>query len=409
MALITVDNLKPGMVLADGLSSPKGQLLAAKGTVLEEQHLRVCRTYGVRVADIVGDDGGDDGGENGAIDPEILTASEELARSRFLLADHHQAVTAKLSETFADLIAREAARGKVPVPVVPDASTVPAPGPQRKLTASDLQAADEKLASLPDIFFQLQEVLSQPRSSAHYVGEVISKDPSLTAKLLKLANSAFYGYPKRIESISRAVTIVGVEQITALAMGVSLVQYFKDLPESLNMKSFWKHSLGCGIIARLLAGQCKRNLDQEHFFVAGVLHDLGRLFILKNYPQHAQAALHGSLQEQELLVVAENRIWGFNHAFLAGDLFQRWNFPPHLEMAVRYHHQPLKATSPLEPGLIHLADILAHSFNLGSSGAWYINPLEEEIWQMLELPDNIVPVLASLTDRQFSEAFRVFF
>ncbi|NTV15427.1 MAG: HDOD domain-containing protein [Desulfobulbaceae bacterium] len=405
MTLITVENLKPGMVLAGDLSSPKGQLLAAKGTILEELHIRVCRTYGVRTADIEGDETE----ENGAIAPELLYASEELARSRFLLADHHQCVTAKLSEIFANLTAREAARGRVAVPLVPDASKMPAPGPLKKLTTSDLQGADEKLPSLPNIFFQLQEAMSHPRSSAHYVGEIISKDSSLTAKLLKLANSAFYGYPQRIDSISRAVTIVGVEQITSLAMGITLVQYFKDLPESLNMKSFWKHSLGCGVIARILAGQCKQNLDQEHFFVAGVLHDLGRLFILKNYPLQAQAALQESLKAQELLVTAENRIWGFNHAFLAGELFHRWNFPASLEMAVRYHHQPLRAISPLEPGLIHLADILAHSFNLGYSGAWYIHPIEEKIWQMLDLPDNILPVLASLTDQQFTEAFRVFF
>ena len=405
MALVHVDNLKPGMVLASDLSSPRGQLLAAGGTVLEEQHIRVCRTFGVMVVDIVGDEPGD----NRAIDPEILKASEELARNRFLLADHNKAVTTQLSEIFARLTAREAMRNRTPVTVAPDTSSAPPPGPLRRLAAHDLQGADEKLASLPNIFFQLQEVLSHPRSSAQYVGEIISRDPSLTAKLLKMANCAFYGYPYRIESISRAVTIVGVEQITSLAMGISLVQYFKDLPESLNMKSFWKHCLGCGVIARILAGQCRQDLDQEHFFVAGVLHDLGRLFIFKNYPQHAQAALHESLTTRQLLVTAETRVWGFNHAFLAGELFHRWNFPAPLEMAVRYHHQPLKAPSPLEPGIVHLADIMAHSFSLGNSGTWFIPPLEDEVWKMLKLPDDIVPNLASLTEQHFSEAFQTFF
>ncbi len=410
MAQVTIDDLQAGMTLAADLVSPQGRLLAAAGTVLEEQHIRVCRIWGVCVAEIGAGDAAGANGQGSDLDPEILKASEALAQSRFTLADSNQGVIVKLRELFVTRTARQAVQGQAAVPAPPTCTTALADSPPlRKLTFSDLQGADVKLASLPNIFVQVQEALNNPRSSASYVGEVISKDISLTAKLLKLANSSFYGYPQKIESLSRAVTIVGAKQLTSLAVGISVIQMFKDLPESLNMESFWKHSLACGILARLLARQCNRNLNEEQFFIAGLLHDMGRLFMLKNYPLHAQAALQASLHGQELLVGAENRLWGFNHAVIAGELFRLWKFPTTLEMSVRHHHQPLVAQSPLEPGLIHLADILAHSFNLGNSGAWYIPPLEKEIWEMLALPDNILPVLAATTDSQFGEIFRVFF
>jgi len=409
MALVTIDDLKAGMTLAADLLSPQGRLLAAAGTVLGEQHLRVCRIWGVSVADVAAGEapGSDEPGV--APDPAILKAGAALGESRFLLADHSQAVTAKLSELFISRTVREALQRHHAVAAPPTVSLPPETTALKKLVLSDLQGADGKLASLPSIFSQVQEVLNNPRSSAAYIGEVISKDTSLTAKLLKLANSAFYGYPQKIETLSRAVTIVGAKQLTSLALGISVIQLFKDLPETINMEAFWKHSLACGIIARLLAKQGNRNLNEERFFVAGLLHDLGRLFMLKNYPQQAQAALQAAVNGQELLVVAENRIWGFNHAMIAGELFRIWKFPTTLEMAVRYHHQPLKAQSPLEPGLIHLADILAHSFALGNSGAWYIPPLEKEIWEMLALPENVLPVLAASTDSQLTEIYRVFF
>lgn len=150
-------------------------------------------------------------------------------------------------------------------------------------------------------------------------------------------------------------------------------------------------------------------MNEERFFIAGLLHDLGRLFVLKNFPPQALAALQGSLSGQELLVAAENRIWGLNHAVIAGELFRNWKLPATLEMAVRYHHQPLQAQSPLEPGLIHLADILAHTYNFGASGAWYVPPLEQEVWELLALPEHLLPLLATTADSQFDEIHRVFF
>jgi len=411
MALVTIDDLQPGMTLAADLLSPQGRMLLPVGTVLEDRQIRVCRIWGVNLVEIGA--GAANGNEkSGAdLDPEIIRDSEALAASRFALTNPELPLTAKMRELFVHRVSRQAGKDHLPIPAVPVASSPvlpPEPG-LKKLTFSDLQGADGKLASLPSIFLQVQEALNNPRSSASYVAEVISKDASLAAKLLKLANSAFYGYPQKIETLTRAVTIVGATQLTSLAVGISVVEMFKDLPETINMESFWKHSLACGILARLLAGQCNRNLNEERFFVAGLLHDLGRLFMLKNYPQQVQASLSASQNGGELLVPVENRLWGLNHAVIAGELFRMWKFPATLEMAVRHHHQPLTAQSPLEPGLIHVADILAHSLNLGNSGAWYIPPLEKEIWEMVALPETILPVLAATADSQLAEIFRVFF
>ena len=119
---------------------------------------------------------------------------------------------------------------------------------------SSLVGEDTQLASLPNIFMEITDVLSDPRSSAINIANVISKDPSLSAKLLKIVNSAFYNFPSRIDTISRAVMIIGSKQLSALALGTSIIRIFQDIPSDLvNMKSFWEHSLACGIGARMIA------------------------------------------------------------------------------------------------------------------------------------------------------------
>jgi HD-like signal output (HDOD) protein len=282
--------------------------------------------------------------------------------------------------------------------------------PTRKFQLADLEGTNSKLASLPDIFIQINEALNNPKSSAAFIADIISKDTSLSAKLLRLVNSAFYGLPKQIDSLSRAVTILGSQELLTLAVGVSVIKLFKDIPaDFIDMESFCKHSIVCGILAGLIAAQVNRNLSEERFFVGGLLHDIGRLFMLTNYSQMAQETLIVSRQQKAELVPIESEVWGFNHATIAGELFRIWKFPATLETPIRYHHNPLASQPPLEPGIIHIADIMAHSLDMGESGNWYVPALEPEIWEMTGLAENIIPFLAKRTDQKIANIMRVFF
>lgn len=419
MALIYINDVKPEMILAADLKSPQGRLLLPKGTVLNKEHLRLCKIWGVYEAEIdnASSEVEDNSDKLKKIDQKIIDASEALADSRFLLANREHPVMQCLIKLFLMRVSQRMAQdGNEFAPrkerlMVDD----PAPSgfhhtPFQKFHLADLEEAGYKLASLPDIFMQINEALNSPKSSASYVADIISKDTNLSAKLLKLVNSSFYGFPKQIDSLSRAVTILGSKQLLTLAVGVSVIRLFKDIPaEFIDMKSFCKHSIVCGILAGLIATQTNQSFSEERFFVGGLLHDIGRLFMLTNNSQMAQEALFVSRQQKTELVPTESRLWGFNHATIAGELFRIWKFPATLEAPVRYHHNPLKSQPSIEPGIIHLADIIAHSLDMGESGNWFVPALEPEIWEMTGLSENIIPFLVNRTDQKISDIMQVLF
>jgi len=136
-----------------------------------------------------------------------------------------------------------------------------------------------KIFSLPSIFLRLDDAINDLRSSVTDIGNIISEDQGLTVRMLKLANSPLYGFPSKIETISKAVLIIGTKQIRDLTLATSMLQVFKGIPEDfITMETFWRHSIACGVIARIIAGY-RREPNVETFFTAGILHDIGRLIM----------------------------------------------------------------------------------------------------------------------------------
>ena len=202
------------------------------------------------------------------------------------------------------------------------------------------------LVSLPHIFTEINRVISDPRSSAVHVADVISKDPNLTARLLRIVNSAFYGFPSKIDTISRAVTILGSKELSTLALGTSVLNIFNDIPADLvDMKSFWEHSVACGIAARMI-GSYKNIANTERLFVAGLLHDIGRIIIYKYLPSEGREMLLYAQQTDCLLRSAEMEVLGFDHGQIGAMLMQKWKLPVILEQALGYHHQTHPISAP---------------------------------------------------------------
>src|SRR5208283_2218048 len=141
----------------------------------------------------------------------------------------------------------------------------------------DLIKSDSKLAILPSTFTRLTETINDPRSSLSDIGSIISEDQSLTALLLRLANSAYFALPGKVETITHAVTVIGTQQLQDIVLATSVMGMFKGIPASLiSMQEFWRHNLGCGVAGRIFA-TFRREANTESFFVAGILHDVGRL------------------------------------------------------------------------------------------------------------------------------------
>ncbi|WP_147822233.1 HDOD domain-containing protein [Salidesulfovibrio onnuriiensis] len=271
----------------------------------------------------------------------------------------------------------------------------------------DILRKELQLPALPQVFLELQQAINAPHTSSDDLAKIISQDPSLTAFLLRMVNSAFYSLPIQIDTITRAVTVVGVNQLTTLAVGTSVLSLFKDIPpEMIDMERFWMHSIGVGIIARKLCRLTGQG-DPERSFVAGLLHDIGQLVLLKAVPERQGAVIKHGRAEQKLLFETEKEMLGFDHATLGGMLLRKWNFPYVLVSAVLEHHQPKRNQKEAEPKLVHCAETIATGLGIGSSGEFFTQPPDRAVWDSLSLtPDKLENMIQDL-DQELEEAFSI--
>ncbi len=265
-----------------------------------------------------------------------------------------------------------------------------------------------EVASLPTIFARINEAVNNPRSSMQDIARIISEDAGLTARLLMVVNSAFFSFPQRIDSITQAIAIVGTQQLRDLALATSVMKVFTGIPDDLvDMERFWKHSIGVGIAARAMAA-VRRETNLERFFVSGILHDIGRLVMYVKIPDLSRAALLRARENRELLHIAEEQSIGFDHAAVGRALMQAWRLPVHQEEIVAFHHRPALATRfPVETAIVHVADIIAHSMGLGSSGEQFVPALHPDAWERLGFSISILAPTMEQIDRQFADAVKL--
>ena len=244
------------------------------------------------------------------------------------------------------------------------------------------------LVSPPDVCVKVFELIESNTASAQDIGEVISHDPSLTARLLRLVNSSFYNFPRRIDTISRAVTIIGIRELYSLVIAVSAIKSFTGLSSKLvNIDTFWRHSIYTGLIARALARDCGV-LHPERLFVAGMMHDIGSLVLYHRLPEQATELLLISDGDEGILHQAELAALGFTHADLGSALMKMWMLPEILQESVCYHHMPSYASeAALEASILHLADSLANQSELGAFCEHPTGPtsIDASIWAELGL------------------------
>ena len=338
------------------------------------------------------------------IAPEIIQEAKELLSKRFKYIKEPDDSMKRLARLGADHVARDMVAHPRRYRKVKPEKDLPEVTP---LDPLDILRKDHQLPALPQVFLELQQAIAGKSTSADDLAEIISQDPGLTAFLLRMVNSAFYSLPMQIDTISRAVTVVGVNQLSTLAVGTSVMSLFKDVPaDVLDMELFWKHSVGCGLIARRLCRITGRG-DPEHAFVAGLLHDIGQLVLLQTEPERA-TAVHAHARGKDVLPFAEEKdLLGFDHATLGGMLLRKWNFPFVLVAAVLEHHHPKPKQKDPEPHLVHCAETIATGLGIGSSGEFFVQPPNREIWQAMALtPDRMDEMVQDL-DEELEEAFAV--
>lgn len=272
-------------------------------------------------------------------------------------------------------------------------------------SAQDLVRGSLELASLPEVVMRTIDLINDPDTSAAQIGQVLSEDPGLTARLLKIVNSPFYGFPSRIDTVSRAITVIGTLELLDLILATSVVKVFRGIPTDLvDMDSFWEHSLYTGVIARILAGRM-RAPNTERYFIAGLLHDIGSLAMYKQIPDICADALRRARVELAPLHTIEQELLGFDHGEIGGELMRAWHLPDSLVNAIRFHHQPLQAeTFRLETAIVHLADVIACSIHDPTSETGRVPPMESAAWDLTGLPVHSMEEIIDEADAQFEDA-----
>ena len=269
---------------------------------------------------------------------------------------------------------------------------------------------DEALFSLPKVYLELQTALSDPDKTFQDLGEIISFDPALSARLLKIVNSPFYGFPSKIETVSHAISIIGMDPLTDLALATLVIYQFRGIPNNLfNMEKFWRHSMACGVVARSIA-EYRDEKNIERFYLAGILHDIGRLVIFKKEPALARDAFYRSRAERENIYLSEQKLMGFDHADVGRELLKAWKLPPRLVEAVGCHHQPQAAKEfPVEAAVIHTSDYIVHVLQAGSDSEFSEPQLYPKSWEIIGLGPDDFEFMKEKMIRQYQGIVHLFF
>ncbi|WP_422126413.1 HDOD domain-containing protein [Thioalkalivibrio sulfidiphilus] len=265
------------------------------------------------------------------------------------------------------------------------------------------------LVSPPEIIIRLRQDMESPKNTAESLAKIVMQDPNLSARILHMANSAMYGLNHRIETVSRAISIIGQRALYHLALAVSATKTFSKLPSELvNIAVFWRHSVFTALIARNLAQRC-HVLHPERLFVGGLLHDIGSLVLYHRYPDILRDSLLAARGNEEVLAQQERELIGFDHAEVGGALMEMWGLPESLQQAVAFHHRPGATANNMEVAIVHLADTLANRTDQGSFsefGAFASMP-HPGVWKTLGLDEDITEDLWRDVNLQFMETLHV--
>ncbi len=274
-------------------------------------------------------------------------------------------------------------------------------------TPRELIARHDQLASLPEIVLRLNGMVNDPRMSAADIGAVISQDPALSARLLKLVNSPLYNFPSRIDSISLAVTIIGIRQLRDLVLATSVVSQFSRLPaQPLDIELFWRHSLTTAVIARALARHMKVS-NTERYFIAGLLHDIG-LLLMAQEPQALVVQTPPAREAHDPLEL-EQAVFGFTHGELGAELLRHWLLPDSLVEPVAHHHKPEAAGAFIrEACCVNLANSIAQDLQPVLPGDRQEKP-RQIIWDNLALSPDQLPAVLEEISVQLEEAMQLLY
>ncbi len=271
-----------------------------------------------------------------------------------------------------------------------------------KFDIKTLQNEIKKFDTLPTVPSSLRKILAvleNPKTSLSDIGKLILNDPVLTSRVLKIANSAVYGFPGRISTINQALLLLGFNIIRGLLLSVSV---FEAMQQTIH--GLWEHSIGAAVTARNIA--IRKGIEEpEEVSVAALLHDIGKVILGLQFSDHYQKVFHKVDAEGTFIFEAEKEIFGVTHANAAAWIAQKWNFPCNLVEAIEFHHRPeLSKNVPMHTAIVHISDILVRAVGHGFAGDNFVPSISHSAWELVNLSETDIKELFILIEDSLQES-----
>jgi HD-like signal output (HDOD) protein len=264
------------------------------------------------------------------------------------------------------------------------------------------------MPSLPTSVVKVLELCNDPRASPADLNYIISLDPVLTGRVLRLINSAYYGQSQQVTSLVRAIIILGLNTVKNLALSSAVMENLrkKTGPGGMDMEAFWRHSLGVGVASRILAK--KRQVDPkylEEFFTAGLLHDIGKIPLNSVSPDAYAVTISSGEKKRISLIQAEDTLLGMNHCLCGGLIVNAWKLQGPVGDAIMYHHEYRTYRGPHRDILYHvaLANYLVQRSDIGFAGDSRPE-IDPSVWKVLKLQPAVAGTLTAVVNEEIERA-----
>jgi putative nucleotidyltransferase with HDIG domain len=283
------------------------------------------------------------------------------------------------------------------LPLVPGA----APG-RARIARSDVARNIGDLPALPAIVLELIRTFDDPGADIPTLARMISHDQALAARTLRAANSSFYGLEAKVKSISQAIMVLGFDTVRSLVSAGAIINALPASGASPEPDQFWRHAMATALCARNIARRTR--LNHEYAFLAGLLHDIGRLVLATRFPQHYAEAMAWRDVHDAWQLDAEQAVLGIDHQQVGLMLAEAWLFPPLIQRAIAFHHAPAVDDLGELASIVHVANAVVHALDLGGEPDAAVPPVSQAAWASLRLEGDMLRAVFSETEAQYEDA-----
>ncbi len=274
------------------------------------------------------------------------------------------------------------------------------------LTQAQVLAKIDDLPSLPAVVMDVLNSIDDDNLDINELARKVSLDSALTAKTLRLANSACFAKQVKVTTIGHAITFLGISMVKNLITAAALTGCFPQKEwRNFDYKSFWRHSIATAVCARLVARHLRFN--QDYAFTAGLVHDIGRLVLATQFPEQYEKVVQWRSAFDGHWLEAEHAVLGVDHVAAGCALAGHWNFSGTLQLAIAGHHQPDAPGAGFLATIVHIADCITHGLDLSLQQDERVPPVSIIAWNALSLPDDACQKIFAETEVETEDVSRV--